>query len=74
MKDPYLGLLVVRRIIWNIRSDHFGVIVELMEKDRVLVLWTTKKGFELKVHSKDALMPVNDTTIQKIRNRNCVFK
>jgi len=66
--------LVVLRTVWNIRSNQIGIIVEILEKDRVLVLWTIKKGYELKIHNKDALLPINDISIEKVKERNCVFK
>ena len=72
--DPYWGQLVVLRMLWNIKSNQIGVVVEILEKDRVVVLWTVKRGYELKIHSKDALLPINDTTIKKVKERNCVFK
>lgn len=72
--DPYWGQLVVLRTIWNIKSNQIGIIVEILENDRVTVLWTVKRGYELRVHSKDALLPINDNSIEKVKERNCVFK
>ncbi len=74
--DPYLGQLVVLRLTWNLDAHRVGVVVEKIEgsEDKLMVMWTTKKGIELKVHLKDALMPVTSTTDEKVKERICVFK
>jgi len=39
-----------------------------------MVMWTTTSGIELKMHVKDALVPITVGTIEKIKERACVFK
>ena len=69
--DDYAGHLVVLRSRWNIRSNEVGVVVETSSTDRVTVMWTTERGIELKVHIKDALIPVTSITNGKIMERIC---
>jgi hypothetical protein len=69
--DDYTGHLVVLRSRWNIRSNEVGVVVETSSTDRVTVMWTTERGIELKVHIKDALIPVTSITNGKIMERIC---
>ncbi len=61
---------------WNLNANRLGVVVEEVEgyEDRFLVLWTTKNGYELKMHIKDALLPVTAVSYGPIKERNCVFK
>jgi len=74
--DPYVGQLVVLRSLWNLQSHRIGVVVEQVEEksDRFIVMWTTAKGIELKMHIKDALMIVSKHTSDKVKERACVFK
>jgi len=74
--NNYLGQLVVLRTLWNLQSHRIGVIVEKIddESDKFLVMWTIPKGIELKIHVKDALMPITNYTSKKIEERACVFK
>jgi|LauGreDrversion4_2_1035121.scaffolds.fasta_scaffold958219_2 predicted nucleic acid-binding OB-fold protein len=74
--DPYVGQLVVLRSLWNLQSYRIGVVVEQVEEksDRFIVMWTTTKGIELKMHIKDALMIVSKHTSNKVKERACVFK
>lgn len=71
MEESYIGQLVVLRSRWNIRSDQVGLVVENLEKDKIVVMWTIASGIELKVHIKDALIPVTNITIPKIMERVC---
>lgn len=71
----YVGQLVVLRTIWNLQSHRIGIVVALQEEpDKYLVMWTTPKGYELKVHIKNALMPVTIYNHEKVKERACVFK
>lgn len=74
--DPYIGQLVVLRMMWNPNAGRIGVVVEQPDKncDKFIVMWTTKSGIELKIHIKDALMPITEYTHAKVKERSCVFK
>lgn len=72
--DSYLGQLVALRTLWNLQSHRIGVVVESIEGDKLMVMWTTTSGIELKMHVKDALVPITAGTIEKIKERACVFK
>lgn len=72
--DSYLGQLVALRTLWNLDSYRIGIVVENIEDDKLMVMWTTKSGIELKMHIKDALVPVTSHTIEKLKERACVFK
>lgn len=73
--DPYVGQLVVLRTIWNLQSHRIGIIVEQVEDtDRFLVMWSVPEGIKLDMHIKHALMPISNTTIEKVKERSCVFK
>lgn len=76
MMDPYVGQLVVLRSLWNLQSYRIGVVVEHFEEksDKFIVMWTTERGIELKIHIKDALMIVSQHTSDKVKERACVFK
>ena len=50
------------------------MVVESIEGDKLMVMWTTTSGIELKMHVKDALVPITAGTIEKIKERACVFK
>jgi hypothetical protein len=69
--DSYLGQLVVLRTRWNINSGDIGIVVskEDFPDDRLVVMWTTSDGIKLKVHIQDALLPVTNITIDKIKER-----
>jgi hypothetical protein len=69
--DSYLGQLVVLRTRWNINSGDIGIVVskEDFPDDRLVVMWTTSDGIKLKVHIQDALLPVTNITIEKIKER-----
>lgn len=71
----YVGQLVVLRTIWNLQSHRIGIVIELYEEpDKYRVMWTTPNGYELKIHVKDALMPIMTYNHEKIKERACVFK
>lgn len=72
--DPYLGQLVVLRMLWTLNSHSIGIVVEILDDDKINVMWTTKDGIEIKTHIKDALTPVTGYTYSKIKRRSCVFK
>ena len=74
--DEYVGQLVVLRSQWNLQSHRLGIVVDQIDKneDKFLVMWTNPGGYELKIHIKDALMPVTKHTFEKIKERFCVFK
>lgn len=74
--NPYVGQLVVLRSLWRLQSNRIGIVVEQISesRDRLLVMWTTKEGIELKVHIQDALMPITKATQEKVEERICVFK
>ena len=67
---------MVLRSKWNLNANRLGLVVEAVDgyDDRFLVLWTTKKGYELKIHITDALLPVTSVSVELIKERNCVFK
>lgn len=69
--DSYLGQLVVLRTRWNINSGDIGIVVskEDFPDDRLVVMWTNSDGIKLKVHIQDALLPVTNITIDKIKER-----
>jgi len=70
-----VGQLVVLRTLWNLQSYRIGVVVEVVEQpDKLLVMWTTKNGYELKMHIRDALTPITNANQDKIKERSCVFK
>lgn len=73
-EDSYLGQLVVLQTKWNLRSGEIGIVVENIEKDVVMVMWTTRQGFELKNHMKQALLPVTEQSIVKVKERFWIFK
>jgi hypothetical protein len=70
----YLGQLVVLQTKWNLRSDEIGIVVEEDVSDIVLVMWTTKRGFELKKHVRHALLPITSRTLDLVKERLCIFK
>ena len=74
--DPYIGLLVVLRSKWNIHSRRLGIVVKCEESpnDVVLVMWTTEDGYKMRYHLKDAIIPVNEITPNKIEERACGIK
>ena len=72
--DPYLGQLVVLRLMWSIKSNRVGVVVDTFGEDKLIVMWSTDNGIELKTHIKDAVLPVTSYTHDKIKGRACVFK
>ena len=67
----YIGQLVVLRSRWNIHSFRVGIIIKEDElpADVVLVMWTDEctEGIKLKYHLKDAVLPVTDNTMEKIK-------
>lgn len=76
--DQYKGQLVVLKNRWNIKSDRVGIVVEHdpQNNDVILVLWTDKdsNGIKLKYHLTDAVIPVNEITIGRIKERICDIK
>jgi hypothetical protein len=72
--DPYLGQLVVLRLMWTFKSNLVGVVVDTFDEDKLIVMWSTDDGIELKTHIKDAVLPVTSYTQDKIKGRACVFK
>lgn len=73
--DPYVGQLVVLRTIWNLQSHRIGIVVDQIEdSDRLMVMWTVPEGIKLVVHIKDALIPISSATMERIKERSCVFK
>ena len=74
--NSYIGQLVVLRVKWTLKSGRLGVVVdhEDIDSDRLMVMWTTEKGIELSIHLQDALLPINDDTLEKVRKRICDFK
>lgn len=72
--DPYLGQLVVLRLMWSLKANQVGIVVDTFDEDKLTVMWTTENGIELKIHIKDALLPVTAYTHNKIKGRACVFK
>lgn len=69
--NHYTGQLVVLRSRWNIHSDRIGVVIaeEAPPSDVVTVMWTADDGVKIKYHLQDAVLPVTDETIEKIRER-----
>jgi hypothetical protein len=69
----YIGQLVVLKSRWNIHSSRLGIIIAEEEppSDVVLVMWIddTTNGVKLKYHLKDAVLPITDETIGKIKER-----
>lgn len=74
--NSYVGQLVVLRTMWRLNANRIGIVVEQLEEncDKLLVMWTTKDGIELKVHIQDALTPITQYTQNKVEERICVFK
>jgi len=69
--DPYFGQLVVLRSRWNLQSNRIGVVVDHDEasENTLLVMWTTEDGVKMRYHLDDALLPVTEETIHKIKER-----
>lgn len=69
----YVGQLVVLKSRWNIYSSRLGIIIgeEEHPSDVVLVMWNddTTKKIKLKYHLKDAVLPITDETIEKVKER-----
>lgn len=74
--DFYSGQLVVLRSKWSIYSHRIGLVVGSQEnkEDVLLVMWTIKDGFRMKYHLKDAVIPINDLTLNKIKERACAIR
>lgn len=73
--DPYVGQLVVLRTIWNLQSHRIGIVVEQIEdSDRFMVMWSVPEGIKLDMHIKDALIPISSATMERVKERSCVFK
>ena len=75
MKSP-IGKLVVLTARWNLSSDRVGIIIDksLSQENVFLVMWTDKNGVKLRYHLIEALLPVNDKTLEKIEERVCDIK
>ncbi len=73
--DLYAGQLVVLRSRWNLQSTRLGIVLGQKESPdlTILILWTDEKTntVKLKYHLSDAIIPVNDQTIAKIKERIC---
>ena len=70
-----LGQIVVLRSRWNIHSCRVGIVIkEDLPGDIVLVLWTVKGGVKMKYHLQDAIIPVTNETLGKIKERICNIK
>lgn len=74
--QSYLGHLVVLRSMWNINSSRVGIVVghENPLEDKMLVMWTTEDGIKMRYHLQDALLPVTEESLKKIRRRVCDIK
>ena len=74
--NSYVGHLVVLRSVWRLQANRIGIVVEQIAEncDKLLVMWTTKDGIELKIHVQDALIPVSMLSYNKLKERICVFK
>lgn len=74
--ENYIGKLVVLRSRWNINSNRLGIVVDFEKesKDKFLVMWTTDEGVKMKYHLHDALLPVTNETIVKVKERICNIK
>ena len=72
--DPYLGQLVVLRLMWTLKSHQIGIVVDTFDDDKLTIMWTTADGIEIKTHIKDAVLPVTSYTHNKIKGRACIFK
>lgn len=74
--DFYVGRLVVLRSRWNLKSSRIGIVVGKKEDsiDVVLVMWTDDGGVKMRYHLKDAILPVTETTKEKIEERICDIK
>ena len=74
--ENYIGKLVVLRSRWNINSNRLGIVVDIEKesKDKFLVMWTTGEGVKMKYHLQDALLPVTNETIVKVKERICNIK
>ena len=75
----YVGQLVVLRSKWNLYSHRLGVVISQEDfnesaESTLIVMWSDIDGVKIKKHLQDALIPVTEETIKKIKERICVIK
>ena len=69
--NPYVGQLVVLRSRWSLGSKRLGIVIDCSENsDELTVMWTISRDkIDIRIHIQDALLPVADLTVSKIKER-----
>lgn len=69
------GCLVTKRHRWDISANILGVTIEPIddEEEKWLVLWAVKGGkYKLQKHMKSALLVIDGTNDERVKERICV--
>jgi hypothetical protein len=66
------GSLVVTRNRWGLMSLYIGLVVQKLTDTTCLVLWSTTSSKKLQEHYEDALLELNDDTIEEVEKRGCI--